>query len=63
MRKIALVLATAMLLAGLAACDDRECLHGHTQTTTTMVFTGKTTVPVVSTTYVCDEYAPEDPAQ
>ncbi len=60
MRRLALICATLTILVGLAACDDRECLEGHNVPSTTVVFTGKTTIPVVTTTYVCDKYAPTE---
>lgn len=54
-------LVLSLLVLSLTACDNRECLHGHIITTTTVVPVGKTVMPVTSTTYVCDEYAPEQP--
>jgi hypothetical protein len=57
-KRAAALLATLVALAGLAGCDDRECLEGHYVTSTSYAFTGKSTVPIVTTTYVCDQYAP-----
>lgn len=63
MKRLArIVLPVILGLATLTACEDdgRKCLEWETVTGTTVVFTGKTTVPVVTTTNVCTRYATEE---
>ena len=51
---IALVAVSGVLVVG---CDPGpKCLRSHTETHTTLVSTGKTLHPVITTVSVCDEY-------
>lgn len=61
MRRLALaVVGVALALATLTACDDRECLRGHSEIQLMPIYNGKTTTLIPTSVFVCDEYAPEE---
>lgn len=57
MKRIVIVLLAVLgITFTLTGCDERKCIDGHLVTMVMPVFTGKVTVLVPSTMYICDVY-------
>ena len=50
----------ALVVLGLAGCEDRKCLRSHLTTSVVPIFTGKMLVPILITHSVCDEWEERD---
>jgi hypothetical protein len=55
MRRLAAVATVVLIAVGMTGCDHRECVKSHQQSGIIIV----NKVPIVTSTTVCDRYAPE----